>query len=129
MKDLALWLGLVSAPALISLILGPPGFEAFRRPDPVAASASVVSEGHTLYAMRCAVCHGRLGEGTERAPGLIAPARGAPAEAMAFHRAVGGGMRPGARDPHLILSPGLTGRQTDGIIAFLRRLERPGKPP
>lgn len=129
MKDLALWLGLVSAPAIISLILGPPGFEAFRRPDPVAASASVVSEGHSLYAMRCAVCHGRLGEGTDRAPVLIVPARGAEAEILAFRRAVRRDVWSGPRAPHLALPRRLTTTQVDGIIAFLRRIERPGETP
>ena len=115
--------GLVAAFAL-------PGLEAFRGEPREVGVFGAAEEGRVLYAAGCARCHGRLAEGTERGPVLIAPAPGpnAPGRRI-FLRAARGchsghgraGRTPGFAD--------LPDEAIDGIIAFLRRIERPGETP
>jgi mono/diheme cytochrome c family protein len=124
MKDLALWLGLVSAPAIIFAIFGPPGLEAFREPR-VRLAAYAVEEGRIVFAARCARCHGRLAEGTERGPRLVGSGEGLRGAAAArFRRILRGGVPAGEHHGGMPAFPDLPDAQVDGLLAFLRRLER-----
>lgn len=128
MKDLALWLGLLSAPAIISLIFGPPGFEAFREgPRHETAPVATYEAGRAEYALFCAGCHGRVGEGTARAPGLHVSRPGTdPAAAAAFHRVVRGGVVADGRQSGMPLFGGMSPERIDAIISYLRRVGRTG---
>lgn len=124
MKDLALWLGLVSAPAIIFAIFGPPGFEAFREPPRVTLAASAVEEGRIVFAARCARCHGRLAEGTARGPRLVGNGDGLRGlDETRFRRVVREGVPAGERHGGMPAFPDLPEAAVDGLLAFLRRIE------
>jgi len=120
MKDLALWLGLISAPAIVSLLFAPRGFEAFDEPGRGVVPARVIEEARVDYAMFCARCHGRMAEGTRRAPGLGAPPPGA--ASAAFRQAVWAGALASGDGESMPPFRALSAERIDGIIAYLRRM-------
>jgi mono/diheme cytochrome c family protein len=125
MKDLLIGLGLLSCPALVFVVFGTSGPDAFyegRRPP---ANSQSVETSLVAFAEECAGCHGRLARGTERGPNLIHRDYGPGVRSDAqFRRAVREG-RParrgyGAMPP----SPGVSERQLERMIHFLRELQR-----
>lgn len=125
MKGLAPWLGLVSVPAIIFAIFGPPGLEAFREPAQATLATSVVEEGRIIFAARCARCHGRLAEGTARGPGLVGgDGRSGDFSETDFRRILREGVPAGERHGGMPAFPDLPDAASDGLLAFLRRLDR-----
>ncbi len=54
--------------------------QARRRTNPLQRDPRAAAAGAKLFAQHCAVCHGRQGEGTQRAPGMSEARKAAPGE-------------------------------------------------
>ena len=126
MKDLLIGLALLSGPALVFAFFGTSGLDAFDDSTSPAMEFTLSEEGRVAFAEDCVRCHGRLAEGTERAPALVA-SRYAPDRFSDgdFNRAVRFGIAPSRPGSGGMPSyPGLTDRDLDRMLAFLRGLQR-----
>lgn len=121
MKDLAVALALLSAPAALLVVYGTRGPEgdAAGPPRPVAA----IEEGRIAFVELCARCHGRYARGGPGGPSLVTPpVRSMPD--MAIRRAVrrcsvehvAPGDMPSLSD--------LSEAELDHIVAYLREMQR-----
>ncbi len=121
---LAVFGGLVGIFAAFAM----PGLDAFRQPSGMTGSFSAAEQGRIIFVARCAQCHGYLAEGTERGPLLIAPGPGE-APVSRFRKRVHERPERGERLSGISAFSALSDRSVERIIAFLRRLERPGETP
>jgi len=80
------------------------------------AQQNAPAGGTESFTVRCAVCHGGDGNGTERAPSLIGFVAGHPDEQIAA--LIRSGIR--AMPPHTIADP-----EMSGLLAFLHSLQPP----
>lgn len=125
MKDLLIGLGLLSSPVAVFVAFGTSGLDAFDEGAGRSMSSVSVERGLAAFAGECARCHGRLAEGTDRAPNLIHRDYGPGARSDAqFRRAVRRGMP--ARDGYGAMPafPDVTERRLARMIAFVRELQR-----
>lgn len=126
MKELILWLGLLSCPAVIFAVFGTSGIKAFNGPRADGGTALQIARGRSAFERECAACHGPMGAGTDNGPNLIS-ARYGPAE-MAddlIRSAVLNGVpqRTNAH-PGMPALAHLDQRGTDSILRFLREVQR-----
>jgi mono/diheme cytochrome c family protein len=125
MKDLLIGLGLLCCPALVFVIFGTSGMEAFVENPGSREQAEAIEIGRVVFAEECAGCHGRLARGTERGPDLIQPAYGPSFTSDArLRRAVREGV-PG-RDGGVAMpaNPHLAEYRLHRMITFLREMQR-----
>ncbi|MDH3668353.1 MAG: cytochrome c, partial [Paracoccaceae bacterium] len=76
MKELLIWLGLISGPAVIFAVFGTSGMDAFDDQAAARTSSAMMGQGRTAFARHCASCHGRMARGTSHGPGLLGTAFG-----------------------------------------------------
>ena len=122
MKELIIWLGLLSCPALIFAVYGPSGMKAFDG----ASGTTQLERGRLAFERECASCHGPTGGGTENGPNLIAARYGPSEMADALIRgAVLNGMpKRSAAHPGMPALPQLRPPELDSILRFLREIQR-----
>ena len=125
MKDLLIGLGLLSCPAVVFVVFGTSGLDAFDEGRGAPASSQLVDQGLVAFDRECARCHGRLAEGTERGPNLIHRdyRPGVRSDAQ-FRRAVREGMPARRGYGAMPASPGVSKRRLQRMITFLRELQR-----
>ncbi len=126
MKDLLLGLGLISCPAIIFVVFGTSGLDAFDESASAPSISASVQLGGIAYAEECTGCHGRTARGTERGPNLIhadyGPARRSDAQ---FRRALSEGKlarRAGYEDMPPVKDR--SERHLNRLVAFLRDVQR-----
>lgn len=124
MKELIIWLGLLSCPALIFVVYGTPGIEVF---DGAAGGSTMQMErGRLAFERECASCHGSTGGGTENGPNLIA-ARYGPSEmadALIRGAVLNGVPQRSAAHPGMPALPQLRPQELDSVLRFLREIQR-----
>lgn len=125
MKDLLIGLGLLSIPAVVLVVFGTSGIGSLEEGSPAPISYDNIDQGVAAFSDACAACHGRLADGTGRGPNLIAPQYGRSTfRDDQFRRAVRMGMPArrgyGAMPP----APGVSARNLERMIAFVRELQR-----
>jgi len=125
MKELLLFVALISAPVAIFVAFGRSGLDAFDEGGGRPASSLSVNQGLVAFVTECAQCHGRLAGGTERGPNLIHPDYGPSARSDAeLLRSVREGMP--ARGGYGAMPParGISERRVEHMIAFVREIQR-----
>ena len=125
MKDLLIGLGLLSSPVVVFVAFGISGLDAFDEGRGATASSVTVERGLVAFAGECVGCHGRLAEGTERAPNLIDRDFGPGVRSDAqLRRAVFEGL-PGRRGYGAMPPfPDLPEHRLERMIIFVRELQR-----
>ena len=126
MKDLLIGLALLSCPAIVFATFGTSGFDAFDEGISASPTFAAAEAGRIVFTEQCAVCHGRVAEGTGRGPGLIQPGYGPDRVSDdAFRRAMRAGVEPRRRGAAgMPAIPALTDRDADQVVTFLRALQR-----
>ncbi len=126
MKELLIWLGLLSGPAVIFAVFGTSGMDAFDDRATPHTSSALMEQGRSAFARHCASSHGRLAGGTTSGPGLLGAPFGLSAMPdEAIRSAVLEGVPP-RNDAYRPMgpSPEIAPGELDDIIAFLRELQR-----
>ena len=124
MKDLLIGLALLSGPALVFALFGNSGLDAFDEGPGSGTQFAAAEAGRITYGESCAVCHGRLAQGTAVAPALVASGQGqGHLSDDEFRKTVVEGRRT-AQGRGMPAFPALERADLDRIQTFLRSLER-----
>jgi mono/diheme cytochrome c family protein len=125
MKDLLIGLGLLSTPAIVFVVFGTSGIGSLEEGSPVPVSYDTIDQGVVAFSSACAACHGRLAEGTDRGPDLIAPQYGRSAfRDDQFRRAVRQGLPARRGYDAMPPAPTVSASDLERMIAFVRELQR-----
>jgi mono/diheme cytochrome c family protein len=125
MKDLLVGLGLLCCPALVFVLFGTSGMEAFEEGTAERPPAESALLGRIAFASECARCHGRLAGGTSRGPDLIRPAYGpAVVSDNQIQRAVREGVAAQDGSAGMPAVDNVSDRRLDDVITFLREMQR-----
>ena len=126
MKELFVWLGLVSCPAIVFAVYGPAGMRVFERQGAASSVAETMRAGQLAFQRECAGCHRPSAGRTARGPNLVDPAYGPSEMADDLIR---GAIQAGV--PQRALGdPGMPGldhiseRELDSILYYLRAVQR-----
>jgi len=113
-------LALLSGPAIVFAAFGTSGFDSLFESAAEPADTIAIDEGRIAFATECATCHGRMAEGTLRAPALVGPRPDREALARIIRR----GIAPRGRASHgMPAYPQMPDRTVDAIAAFLQAAE------
>lgn len=128
MKELIIWLGLLSCPALVFAVFGTAGMEAFDGHSAGDSAVMQMAQGRSAFERECAACHGPLAAGTESGPNLISVryGRSEMADDLIYHAVLNGVPRRSAEHPGMPALPHLNQRELDSILSFLREVQRAG---
>jgi mono/diheme cytochrome c family protein len=126
MKDLLIGLGLLSGPAVVFAVFGTSGFDAFTGEHAPASGQAAAEAGRLAFTEFCIDCHGRLAEGTDRGPDLIAPRFGRALYSDDAFR----GARYNKETQHAHADAGAKGApafsevEVDQVLAYVRSLQK-----
>jgi len=128
MKELFIWLGLVSCPAVVFAVYGPAGMSVFESQGAQSSRAERMQTGQSAFRRECAGCHGPAGGGTARGPNLIDPAYGPSEMANDLIRGavLAGVPRRTAGPPGMPGLENIEDRELDSILYYLRAVQRAG---
>ena len=126
MKDLLIGLGLLSCPAIVFMVFGTSGLDAFDEGATEPVSSQSFQQGGIAFIEECAGCHGRLAQGTDRGPNLIHPDYGPGNRSDAQIRQVVREGVPTRRRDYVDMLPttNLSEHKLEQMVTYLREIQR-----